>query len=93
MLVEYVKGDNGRLQGVVVATGLGKLGWSSFNDKKETKRFDKQLALEIAVGRAESGKDYDDFIPFKLRQTVYKMEDRAERYYGHGSNVLKFPGA
>lgn len=51
MLVQYIR-QNNSLIGAVVALDKDKFGWSVC---RKGDRFDKRLALEIAVGRAEVG--------------------------------------
>lgn len=51
MLIKYVR-EGSRLVGCVVAIGPGQIGWSVCSS---TDRFNKELAVKIASGRAEKG--------------------------------------
>ena len=51
MLVKYVR-EGSRMVGCVVAIGAGQVGWSVCNPSD---RFNKDLAVKIASGRAEKG--------------------------------------
>lgn len=52
MLVKYVR-EGSRMVGCVVAIGAGQVGWSICHPSKN--KFNKDLAVEIASGRAEKG--------------------------------------
>jgi hypothetical protein len=87
MLVEFVKNKRGKKIGAVVAVGPLNVGYSLCNKKD---KFDKDLAVEIARGRAEVspvgygwGVDYANVlnVPHTVRPTVEKMLNRVKRYY------------
>ena len=82
-LIEFVKNGKHQRVGAVVAIGRDKLGWSKYNRKAEVKlnrRFDSQLAIKIAIGRAEAGKPFT-VIPGKISKAMKKMKIRSEKYF------------
>lgn len=52
-LVQYVRKEDGTLKGVVIATGPDNFGWALCRDGDS---FSRKTALDIALGRAESGR-------------------------------------
>jgi hypothetical protein len=54
MIVQYVRDLNRNPVGVVVAIGPDQVGWSVCHPKD---RFDKVRGLNIAIGRAQAGKE------------------------------------
>lgn len=57
-IVQYIRDENRNPKGVVVAIKTDenneiRIGFSKYNEVSETKPFDKELALQIAFGRAE----------------------------------------
>lgn len=73
ILIQYIRDEKNQPFGVVVATsnnGNFSLGWSVCN-KKDT--FNKSLALEIAIGRAMSGKKHEQPVRF-VKRTVLLPE-------------------
>jgi hypothetical protein len=105
MLVEYVRGKRGGLVGCVVAVldkNMIKLGWSKcmvkppINSKLKADKFDKDYALDKAIGRALSTKDHVRVmllgkgkslstqpmdVPSSVRPTLRKMEKRVVSYF------------
>jgi hypothetical protein len=83
MLVRFIRNKNGQRVGAVVAIcedGVVKTGWSKCNTKLD--KFDREMALKIAVGRANNiGKKTHSAIV----KPVEQMRDRALRYF-KGSN-------
>ena len=84
MLVEYIRGKNnslgqnikgGQLIGVVVALDKWSIGWSLCSKKD---KFNKQRALEIAIGRAEKS---TAVVPTSIKPVFVKMINRAMRYF------------
>ena len=84
MLVEFVKSKkDGRRNGVVVCFAEGDLvlfGWSAYNAKHEERDFDRDRAIEIAIGRAYNGTQAE--VPERVRPILGKMRARAYNYYG-----------
>ena len=80
MLIEYVKNRKGRRIGVVVATAKEEIGYSLANEKAGDK-FNSELGLAIAVGRAKLGTTRFGDLPHTVATTYENMLDRAERYY------------
>jgi hypothetical protein len=76
MIFEYVRNKKRQRIGVVVALDKTSIGWSACNIKKD--RFDKELGLKIAMGRAEHSVSP---IPPHILPTFNYMVDRAYRYY------------
>jgi hypothetical protein len=58
ILVSYLRHKNGERFGVVVAIDRGRLGWSLCCPKD---RFNKELGLKIAIGRAQYYLPMDDW--------------------------------
>jgi hypothetical protein len=92
MLIKYVRDlhNQSRLVGCVVAIGSDKIGWSQCNP---VDKFDKQRALKIAIGRAQTGSNVrpHPYYMYKsdgtrysvglIEQEMLVMERRARRYY------------
>jgi hypothetical protein len=74
-IFEYVRNNHGQAVGVVLATNNG-IGWSALNPKD---RFDREIALRIARGRAESGSATN--IPRHVQERLTSFVNRAERYF------------
>lgn len=82
-LVEFVKNGKHQRVGVVVAIGRNKLGWSKYNQKAEMKlkkKFDSQLAIKIAIGRAVAARPFT-VIPGKISEAMKKMKIRSENCF------------
>lgn len=81
-LVEYVKNKSGNLVGVVVALKVPNnpafvgLGWSKC---RKNDLFSKDFGLKIARNRATTGSNV--VIPRTIEQTIFKMKERAGRYF------------
>ena len=75
MLLEYIRNRKGEKIGVVVALNKWSVGYSLC---KKGDRFDKQLGLEIAVGRAEYS---TTLVPRTVKHIFEKMAIRANRYF------------
>jgi len=78
MLVEYIKNSKGKRIGVVVATSPGTIGWSLC---KKCDRFNPNLGLRIAEGRANFGTNLPNNVPYTVYPYMLKMLDRAKRYF------------
>jgi hypothetical protein len=80
-IYEYVKDKHGHLRGVMYATSRKNIGWSFCNSKKGDK-FDKELGIEIASGRAKKRNAYRDAaIPNFAKSALKKMKNRAKKYF------------
>lgn len=77
MLIEYLRDKNGSPVGVVVALGKEDIGWSLCNKRD---RFNKQRALEIAVGRSYK-RNISDTKPVTILPLFNKVYARAQRYF------------
>lgn len=90
-LIQYVRGENGRLVGVMYAEPNGSvinIGWSKCNDKD---KFDKKLGLTIAIQRSRAKyklerdingtQRYVNYVPLAMIKPLYSFYKRAERYY------------
>ena len=79
MIFEYIRDKKNRKIGVLVALDGGQIGWSKCNIKRD--KFDKELGLRIATGRAEYGSFRAD-MPTDIRIVVEKhFYDRSMRYF------------
>ena len=76
MIYQFVKDKHGHRKGVVVALDKGKVGWSLCNPRD---RFDKGIALDIALGRAT--KRRCQLVPPSVDKVVASMEKRSVRYF------------
>jgi len=74
-IFEYVRNNHGQAVGVVLATNNG-IGWSALHPKD---RFDREIALRIARGRAENGSEAH--IPRHVQERLTSFVNRAERYF------------
>ena len=88
MLVKYMRDDQNRPFGAVVAISKGKVGFSLCNP--ETCSWNKELGVKIAAGRARAcSEPYIGNCVNAL--TVFtelsKMKDRAKRYFQEQSVV------
>ena len=92
-LVKFIRGKDGRRKGVVVALSRTEIGVSMCRDKGRIveldedlitvipgDRFDRERALEIAVGRARN-KIEPKNLPKEAKAEYQAMVNRAERYY------------
>ena len=80
MLIEYIRGENRKPVGCVVAIDRDSIGVSLLNPNDD---FDRNLAKKIAAGRAELG--VVPLIPRKkealVEEAIYRMAIRAGRYF------------
>lgn len=80
-LVEYIRDDNGRPFGAVVAIDRDKVGISICHPKD---KWNRELAVKIAEGRAWSN-NYCIKLPFgkedKITHHIMRIRERAKRYY------------
>lgn len=91
MLIKYVRDFERRPFACVVATENG-IGYSVCHDRD---RFNKKLAREIAIGRADFGRDNPDGVATSkvvtndgmetkrelVRKAIEQMKVRAEKYW------------
>lgn len=83
-LVKYTRDNKNHMNGVVVAIGKDQIGWSKCCKRD---KFDKELALRIAFGRAHKCNCDGPpplppvFIPQSMLGEALQMLDRASRYY------------
>ena len=77
MLIEYLRDKNGNPIGVAVAVSKEDIGWSLCNKRD---KFNKQRALEIAVGRATK-RDISDTKPVTILPLFNKIYARAQKYF------------
>lgn len=77
VLIQYVRDNKRKPIGVVVATDLGKVGWSLCH---KDDKWDKNIALSTAINRADDI-NTEGPIPHTVRHIVHHMVDRAKRYY------------
>jgi len=81
MIFEYVRNAKGKKIGVVVALSPYQIGYSLC---KKCDKFDPELGMRIARGRADFGTDCPAKIPHTIMNSVVKMQDRAKRYFKNG---------
>lgn len=74
----YVRNRKNELVGCVAAIAHNTVGWSLCNTAAGD-IFDKQMALEIAIGRAMNGFNTD--IPHTVVKEYEKMIDRSKKYF------------
>jgi 1,4-dihydroxy-2-naphthoyl-CoA synthase len=86
MLIRYVRNEQREKIGVVVALGKGKIGWSICyqgdpwdEDAPPADKFDKELGLKIAIGRAERGSRKR--IPDAILRTMVESYKAAELHF------------
>lgn len=80
-VIQYVRGRKNIPHGVVVAikTEDGfRMGYSLCNKKD---RFNKRMALKIAIGRAEIQDDGVRTLPHPVAKMIPAFTDRCKRYY------------
>ena len=86
----YTRDAKGNPTGVIIATKSTReghkyhIGWSKTNTKLD--KFNKTLALQIAVGRLKAAEDLGAaYIPTKMPRQVHNMLDhfmaRCDRYF------------
>lgn len=80
MIYEYVRDRNGHPLGVVCALGKKDIGWSLCNRRMGDK-FNKELGLKIAQGRAITSYVKDKKVPQTITPILEKMKERAKRYF------------
>lgn len=81
VLIKYVRDENRKPIGVVVAVDSNMVGWSKCckGDK-----WNKDLGKAIAINRAWKRRSLEDNIktaPFGFEETVKEMHKRAEQYF------------
>lgn len=80
-VIQYVRDKKGVPYGVVVAVKVDdgyRLGYSLCNKKD---RFSKDMALKIALGRAEIKTDDVRVLPHPVARMVASFTDRCKKYY------------
>lgn len=81
-LTEYVLDRKNQRAGLVVATldkyGNVTIGWSKLN-KSAGDKFNRDMALRIAIHRALSGSN--TAVPNAIQPSIDKMRSRAKRYF------------
>lgn len=83
-VIQYVRDKNGNPRGVLVAVKTSKgfsCGYSLCNKKD---RFSKNMALKIAIGRAElvmAPHEIRNMVPHEIRKMVPTFTERCKRYY------------
>ena len=83
MLTQFVRDRKGQPRGMVVATVIDNsicVGWS-YTNTKAGDRFNKQRAIQIALGRAEYGWGREVEIPYAVSKVFIRMADRASSYF------------
>ena len=89
LLIEYIRDSKKNPIGVVVANGASKIGWSLCNIKSGDK-FNKEIALTIAIARANTIKlldsdnrikYYENNIPRSILNNIFKMVIRSNKYF------------
>jgi len=83
MLTQFVRARDGQPRGMVVATVIDndiRIGWS-FTNTKAGDRFNKQTAVRIALGRAESGWSKRVKVPVSVQKVFDKMVNRSTNYF------------
>jgi hypothetical protein len=95
VIFQYIKNRKNQRVGVVVATGLRRVGWSLCKthmiedwDAAPPKRikvdtFNKKRGFDIACGRANQENPVTDLdlVPQSARKLFVEMTNRAERYF------------
>ena len=76
MLVKYTKTPDHQKIGVIVAMSSNKVGWSRCQPED---KFNKQLGLKIAIGRALRGSKKK--VPDALLRDMVEMYPKALRFY------------
>ena len=84
MIFEYVRDTNRRKIGILVALNKNQIGWSKCNIKKD--RFDKEMGLKIAIGRANKAplflmENYE--LPRDIHYNIRPFINRVCRYFKH----------
>jgi len=96
---EWVRGSKHQKRGVLVAVksdeeeGVVHIGWSLCKIKakgKKVDKFDPQIAIDIARGRAVSGFSAT-YLPHSLQKQMNHFVDRAKRYF-KGATVIVIDG-
>lgn len=82
-VIQYVRNKDNTPQGVIVALKKGNgfnIGYSLCNKKD---KFDKSLALKIAIGRAQSDFESEKvrMVPQKIKNIVPSFLARCRKYY------------
>ena len=78
MLIEYIRDENRNRVGMVVAIDSYRIGWSKVKPRSGD-RFNKEMGLKIATGRANIGSTAS--VPNDVQILLEKMQDRATRYF------------
>jgi hypothetical protein len=83
MFHTYVRDRKNNPVGIVLALrhedNTYSLGWSYV--KKAHDKFNKELGLSIAMGRAVCAHPCKSQVPHKVKELLPQMEDRAKRYF------------
>lgn len=97
MLIKYIRNYYGEKIGAIVSPMRGRVGVSMCNPKD---RFDKELAVSLAAGRAitsERGsfyvpmrRDRDDLV-YLLKFEIEHMGNRSMKYYQEGKTPCNTP--
>jgi hypothetical protein len=86
ILIKFIKKNRGQLVGVVVASGPKQIGWSVCNKAdRPGGRFNKQKAIEIALGRSLKIKNPQkmvDEVAISARKEYLRMINRAKNFKG-----------
>jgi hypothetical protein len=86
MIFEYVRDKHGHKRGVVCAIGRDYIGWSLCN-RSMGDRFNKELGLKIAEGRASKvyiindPREWSETIPPSAWPSFKRMIERAKKYF------------
>lgn len=72
---QFIRREDGQPVGIMVANENG-IGWAVTHPRD---RFNKELGLRIARGRAVSGSEATP--PRRVREQLRRFQDRASRYF------------
>jgi len=79
----YVRDRKNNPIGIVLALrhedNTYSLGWSYAKRKHD--KFDKEIGLSIAMGRALCPRPCRSKVPYEVNKLIPQMEDRAKRYF------------
>jgi hypothetical protein len=86
----YTRDAKGTPNGVIIATKSTReghkyhIGWSKANTKLD--KFDKHMALQIAIGRLKAAEDLGAAyipkgMPHQIRKQIDRFIDRCDRYF------------
>jgi hypothetical protein len=88
VLVQYVRDEQRRPVGVLVATSVG-VGWS-YASRYDT--FDRELGRTIALGRVYAGTSGKTQLPYLVAQQLPDFYQRAFDYFFDDRRDLNVPG-